>query len=335
MVTLHELENRNLHLPPSNFRNSRISYRFYSSTNSFGDIQITQTLVDGSGEGSASISVFARNFLLQDKSRLNGDNQGNSPGGSITINATSSILIQENGDIVTQAFGDGNAGDIGIYAPKINLKNNGDLVSVAVSGSGNAGKISLEGQEITLSTSPDFEDSTTSGIVSLTLDKGNANDINIIADDSIILKPGGMANLAIGEGNSGTTTFKAKTIEIFTGGGNTGTRSTGDGGDINIFADSFYMEDGGFTASSFGEQGGKAGDINIVAKSIVIKDNSGFSNDTFGNGNAGNINFTADYIELDDAQIISRTEGVGNAGKINISSQILRILYGCQLNTTT
>jgi filamentous hemagglutinin family protein len=306
-----------------------------SNIETFRDIRLTQTLIDGSGEGSASVNAIARDFLLSDNSRLIGNNQDSSQGGNITINADSSILIQQNSDLVTQTFSDGNAGDIAVYAPKITLKNNGDIVTVNVSGSGNTGAISMEAQEIVLSKSPDFTDSTTSGIVSVTLDKGNGNDISMIAD-SITFNPGAVTNLTTGEGSSGTTTLKAKTIDVFNGGGNTSTRNAGNGGDLNFFADTFYMEgSSGFTASSFGKEGGKAGDINVTAQSIIIRDDSGLGNDTFGSGNAGNINFKADYIELDDAQIISRTAGVGDAGKINISSQILRILNGGQLNATT
>ena len=307
-----------------------------ANTESFRDIQFTQeTLVNVSGNASASINIAARNFTLSDNSDFQGDNRGAQQGGNITINATSSISVGEISRIFTQTIGSGDSGDIMLKAPNIKLYNDGDVLSVAIEGTGNAGAITLEGKEVNMVTDPDFTKSQgNNGIVTLTLDKGNAGDININAD-SILFSPGAITNLATAEGNAGISTLKAKTINILDGGGTVSTRGSGDGGELNFIAETFYMEtDAGFSGSSSGS--GNAGNIKVSAtRSIIIRDEADFVSSTSSSGNAGNINLKSDYIEIDNGSLVSRSTGLGDSGNINVSGQTIRFLNGGHLNVVT
>jgi filamentous hemagglutinin family protein len=308
----------------------------------FRDLQFTQKAnVDGSGNASATINAVGRNFVLSDNSRFQGYNRGDLAGGAIAVNASSSILVQESSDIRTDVDGAGNAGNVSISAPKITLYNQGSIVSVAWKGIGKAGDLLLQGKEITLTSDPRFvvNDVSTKGsaIVTLTFDKGQSGNIKVLADTLTYANGGGFANITFGQGNSGVTTLISKTMTVRnSSGGGAYTNGTGNGGDVNITTDSFYMDgSSGYFTGSYGKEGGRAGNINVTARSIIARDDSGFGSDTFGRGNAGDITFKADYIELDEAQLNTRTSGSGNGGKIDLSAQTLRILNGAQLNVAT
>jgi filamentous hemagglutinin family protein len=306
------------------------------------DLQFTQNaLVQSDGIGSASITAVGRNFLLSNDSKFQGYNRGDLAGGAVTIRASESILVQETSDVRSDVDGSGNGGSVSLFAPKIDLYNEGAVVSVAWGGTGHAGNLLVEGREVTVNSDPIYlaNDTSTRGsaIVTVAFGQGNAGNIAILADTLTYLNGAGLVNFTFGQGNSGTTTLVSRTMTVrnSTGGGSI-TTGPGNGGDLNIITDTFYMDgSSGYTTSSFDPNGGRAGNINITARSIISRDDGGFNSDTFGNGKAGNITFKADYIELDESQLNSRTSGSGNAGVIDITAQTLRILNGGQLNVTT
>jgi filamentous hemagglutinin family protein len=308
----------------------------------FRDMQFTQKAWVGSdGNGSASITAVGRNLFMDDESWFQSYNRGSLPGGAIAVNMSSSVLLQEKSALRSEVEGSGNGGNISIAAPKITLYNGAEVVSAGWKGTANAGDILLQGQDVTVSSDPKFlkDDRSTRGsaIVTLGFGQGNTANITILTDTLTYSNGAGLANLAFGKGNGGTTTLKSRTMTVHTStGGGFQTFGPGNGGDLNIITDSFYMDgSSGYTTASYAKEGGKAGNINLTAKSIVSRDDGGFNTDTFGGGKAGNIIFKADYIELDDTQLNSRTNGSGNAGMIDVTAQTLRLLNGSQLNVST
>jgi filamentous hemagglutinin family protein len=309
------------------------------------DLQFTQEAeADGSGNGSASITAVGSNILVSNRSRFQGYNRGDRAGGTIALTASSSILVQEDSEIRTDVAGSGNSGNIEMFAPRIQLYNGTTVATVTWEGIGKAGNLLIQGQDVTITNDPfpiDFVDGNPvfrgSNVLSVTENQGDAGNITVIADTLTTSNNGGFVNLVWGSGNSGTTTLISRNMIVQNrSGGTTATLGTGNGGDLNIITDSFYMDgSSGYGSGAYGENAGRGGNVNITAKSIILRDNSGFDSDTFGPENAGNISLSADYIELDDAQINSRTGNSGNAGAINVSAQTFRLLNGGQLNVST
>ncbi len=313
-----------------------------STVQNFRDLQVlNKGMIISKGEGSASITAVGRNLTVQDESSVQSYNEGSSNGGGITFKGSSAILVQNKTDIRTDVDGSGNAGDLRISAPSIKLNNSGSIVSVAWSGTGNGGNIFVTGKDVLAQIEPAFlaanGPDNTSGFVTVTFDQGQSGNINVTADNLTFSNKGGIGNVSIGAGNSGTTTLISKNLRVDSESGLGSTAvGTGAGGDVNIITDSFFMDgSSGFATGSYADDGGNAGNIKVTARSIIARDDSGFSSDTTGIGKAGNISLNADYIELSDTQINSRTQGKGNAGTIEVTAQILKILNGGQLNVST
>jgi filamentous hemagglutinin family protein len=103
----------------------------------------------------------------------------------------------------------------------------------------------------------------------------------------------------------------------------------GDGGDINITTGSLAVTGGAqLSASTFGE--GKAGSVIITARDTVAFDgvgSNGFSSGAFssvaqgGIGDGGGINITTGSLNVTERAVLSaRSFGQGNAGNLNVSA---------------
>jgi filamentous hemagglutinin family protein len=112
--------------------------------------------------------------------------------------------------------------------------------------------------------------------------------------------------------------------------------ATGNGGNIEVNTNNLRLADGGQIASrTFGA--GDAGTINITAGEIELVGVSPFNRDSpsrivantesGATGNGGNIQVNADRLKLaDGARIANRTFGEGNAGTIDITAEEIELV---------
>ncbi|MEL7243606.1 MAG: filamentous hemagglutinin N-terminal domain-containing protein, partial [Cyanobacteria bacterium J06573_2] len=89
------------------------------------------------------------------------------------------------------------------------------------------------------------------------------------------------------------------------------TDSAANSGDININADSFYIQVGGIENNTSGS--GNAGDINFKVNLFSVK-SGGTNSVTEGNGNSGSVNIETDILNLNTGRIQSLTKSFGHAG---------------------
>lgn len=305
----------------------------------FRDITFKQSArVNGDGNGSAAITVAGNNINLLEETILHSYNTGDRSGGDIAVTAATSLLLETISGIRAELDGSGDGGNVVISAPKITLYNQSSFVSIAWGGTGNAGDVLVQGKEVTVTDDPLFrpEDGGNSTILSLAFDRGNAGNIDIIADVQNYTNGGGASNMTFGAGNSGTTTLRGQNITVKDqSGGATISTSTGAAGDFNVIADTLYQDNkSGFASGYYGEAGGRGGNINITARSIILRGDSGFDSETYGNGRAGTLTFRGDDIELDNSHLISSSASAGAAGNIDITAGKLRLLNGGQLNAS-
>lgn len=289
------------------------------------------------------ITINTNRLLLSDGAVVSArTNDG--AGGSINIDATNSVDLSSGGDIRTQTFGSGNAGDIRIETRRIRTGLNSDVTADARFGT-----------------------------------SGNAGNIEIIASESVeaIGSGGYFNNVILGSGNGGNLTIKTPYLSLRNGGNvSSETLTSGRAGSINILADiievigdngnSFFGSQITSSGLSLGDQ--PLGDIDIKTRQLIIQNGGQISvNSRLGDGTgaAGNLRIQAsEFIEVtglskktnslrpepilsrisatteDDpggnitlvtprlsianrAEVSVSSEGTGNAGNINISGDFV------------
>ncbi|ELS04439.1 filamentous hemagglutinin family N-terminal domain [Xenococcus sp. PCC 7305] len=313
------------------------------------NVQVQETGVGNAGNieiNTGNFSVAAGAFIL-----ANTRGQGNS--GDIIINATNNLTLDGESRIIAQVGQNvvGNAGNIAIQAENISLNNSEIQAQIGERAQGNAGTINI--------TTGSFFLENESRIISNTQGTGNAGNIIVNARENITLMGKSSIIAEVGEngvGNAGRINIAANSVDV-TGDSNliANTQGQGDAGRVSITAQDAVTITGESNISSrVRETGvGNAGGISIAGNSIVIDqqsildagtvnqgngrdiiiqaeeafildDKSGIRAEVGANamGNAGNINITANSIDIKgDSNLIANTQGQGNAGRVNITAQ--------------
>ncbi|MBD2212705.1 filamentous hemagglutinin N-terminal domain-containing protein [Nostoc linckia FACHB-104] len=267
--------------------------------------------------GGNPITVNAHNFSLFNNSLIGvalaeGEGQVGNASGDLIINATGTITLNENSNIVNLGLKTslGDTGNIAINANSIRLSNDSQI---STNGQKNRGNISLNSLE------------------DITLD-----------NNSIIITFGTPNSI----GKAGDITLNAKTINLSNRSAiNSGNNGQGQGGKITIKAqDSISLSgsSGLFSSSVASVFGGvnsePSGDIEITARTLSLDgENTTISSRNFDEGQAGNIQIiTDDSISLNGfANISSSVTGKGNGGDIQLQTRVLTLSNGSNIDTLT
>ncbi|MBD2457457.1 S-layer family protein [Nostoc sp. FACHB-87] len=310
-----------------------------------GDISLRNgAIVNVAADGGGAIALSGRNIDISEGSSLNAGMTTNlgTPvirAGDITLNATQAISLSQSSRIINQVGvnATGNSGNINIQADSVNLTNGSDLIT-STFGEGSSGGIFIDVKgAVTL----DGEDKNgdPSRIVSQVRESaiGNSGDIQITADSLNLTGGGLLTSSTFGKGNAGRITIDVRGAVNLDGETTNGTASKiisqvvssaiGNGGNIEITADSLNLSNGAFVSNStFGM--GNGGSITIDVKGAVNLDgesNDGIPSAIVSNaeetaiGNGGDIKITADSLTLLNGTLFSNsTFGVGNGGSITI-----------------
>jgi filamentous hemagglutinin family protein len=279
-----------------------------------------QTDADSTGDGG-NIAIETTSLKLEDGGQINTDTSGSGNGGNLEVNATESIEL--TGTIPESA--------------STRIEPSGLTASVrdTVTAAGNAG-------DLTINTAT-LEVAKGAQIATAAQNSGNGGALTINADQSILLngfapkaefRGFGLSGIFVSaesslEDESGKvvpTTGDGGTLNLTTGeliiedgaAISAGTFSLGDGGDVNLDVNRLVVRDGGEirAASLIGTdpldtQRGAGGTININAKESVEVTGS------------GNING-----EKVNSSLLATAESNGDAGNINLNSQSLEVSNG-------
>jgi large exoprotein involved in heme utilization and adhesion len=207
---------------------------------------------------------------------------------------------------------------------------------VSVEGIGNAGNVDITSNFLSASNATISAD--TYGI-------GNAGSVNISARDRVEFDAGSRVfsevnEQAVGKGGSINITTGALDVSNLSELG-TRTFGRGDAGSVNISARERVSFDNGGRATSalFFSAEGKSGDINIAASQLSVNNNATLSANTFGIGNAGNVNISArERVSFDNggrATSEAFFSSAGNGGSINITARELSLSNGARLTANT
>ncbi len=289
-------------------------------------------------------------------------------GGSVNIEAGS--LFVNNGAIVTtRTFGQGDGGNIILNADDISFDGvgadgltGGAFSSVKIGAEGNAGSINVHGNNLSLANG--------AAISSSTNGEGNAGTVTINADtvsfdgegrETLGFRQSSGAYSAVqwvGIGDAGSVNIITRLLSLTNGAVVTATTlGEGNAGSVNIHADSISLDGQGpdlyssgvyssVGATDVGERGlGNAGGINITTRSLSVTNGAQLNAaTTLGKGDASTININADTVSFDgqganfySSGAYSRVESgaVGNGGDINLSTRLLSVTNGAQLQAST
>jgi filamentous hemagglutinin family protein len=321
------------------------------------------------GQGKAGdINITATNSISLDgqnnnngKSRISSQVESTGVGnaGNIELN-TNSLSLTNGGAIAADTKGKGDAGNIKIMADNITMDNRGLIENAVFQGIGKGGKIDINSNSLLINGFSSITSLATAG-------QGDAGDINVNSN-LIKLNNGGQINASVGGltdnadniikygvGNAGNITINSQdlilegvengypsSIGVFSNAG-----AQGKSGDIAINTNNLRISDAGQINNAVGKDAkGDGGNINIIVHdsfkidgfSDITGTTSIINSLTEGEGNAGNININANYLELTNGGLIAASTddtATGKGGNIDITANNLTINNAFGINSST
>ncbi len=291
-------------------------------TLSLTDDAIIRSETFGAGRGG-DISIFSNQFIAQSGGQISGgsgreDFSGNfGPGGNVTIEATSSIELEDTSistnsrrsGIFSETASASRAGNLTITTGRLTVLS-GAAVSSGAVGSGSLGG---DGGDISIFASEEVE----------VIGQG-------IRPSSITTEANPLED-AVKVSNAGNLFISARQLRIQDGGAvqslataeppSTGSRANAGNVTLRI-SDSVEVsgEDSYISSGLLLNTIGRGGNIDIRATSLSVSDGASIDSETRGIGNAGNVKLDASSIFLDEATISALSSDTGLAGNILISA---------------
>ncbi|NDJ24830.1 filamentous hemagglutinin N-terminal domain-containing protein [Nostoc sp. B(2019)] len=303
---------------------------------------LNQVLANTVGN-AGNIDITTGSLFMTNGSYLVTNTRGKGNAGQVNIQATKTVSVDG-----VDRFGEpsliltgvnpgaiGNGGDINITAESLSVTNGAYLASSTLS-RGNAGTINLQTKTTTFSGQDANGNSSFVSSAVATGGIGTAGDLNIKTDDLFIVNGAFVSTATLGKGDGGMMNIQAtKTVSVdgvdrF---GNPSFISTsvnpgaiGNGGELNITAESLSVTNGAYLVSSTLSRG-NAGTINLQTKTATFSGQDANGNSSFvstavatgGIGTAGDLNIRTDALFVAKGAFLSTaTLGQGNGGTMNI-----------------
>ena len=268
------------------------------------------------------IKITTRVLNLQDRSQLNTNTLGDGDAGNILIEADARATFDESSvfnDVLLDA--EGNGGDIIIMSQRLELLNGTELAA-STEGFGSAGNILIEAGDRLL-------------IAGTSANSGFASAIFTTVEETAV-------------GNGGNIDITTQVLEVFDGAElNASTLGDGDAGTVVINARARVTIDASDVFNDVLPSAvGDGGSIVINTQILELLNGAELETSTNGIGQAGTI-----MLEAGDRILISGTsadgrvssaafttveEGaIGNGGNIEITTQVLEVLDGAELDSST
>ena len=260
-------------------------------------------------------------------SGVGAQSQGTGRGGVLTVN-TRKLQVLDGGLIGTNAFAEGNAGQLNINAKESVLVKGispfgiPSLLSAESAGSGKGGGLVINTYKLKV-----FE----GGIVTTTaFASGQGGQLTVNASDSIIVNGtsslGNSSSLTAesgGSGDGGGVTLNTKLLRVFDGGAiSTSTFDVGKAGQLTVNAQDVITVRGvsasgtpsGLGAFSTGE--GDGGTISLNTRKLQILEGGTVTTSTFAAGDGGQL-----IVNASESVTISGTSIVGNSSSLEAESR--------------
>lgn len=321
-----------------------------------GDISLRNTaVIDTSGIGAGAIRLRGRDISLSDLSEIDADVLGNGEGGDIAI-VSENLAVDSESEIDTGVAGSGNGGDVKISTNRLSIFDGAVIGVITEEGAtGNAGGVDIEAREIEIDGGSNPFNPLGAGIISDSRTEQTTGDVTINTESLRIANLSRIGSVAQEAGDASNVIINAEQIEIefdsdFLPESESNfpsifaivarSEATGNGGNIVINTDSLKLDRGTINSSSRGL--GDAGNVNITAETIEV---IGSGDETIfagigavqqgeGIGTGGDITIETSSLSIIKAGQISVFNDLGEAGNIQISADSL-FLDRSLLNGTT
>ncbi|MGF1934735.1 MAG: filamentous hemagglutinin N-terminal domain-containing protein [Nostoc sp. ChiQUE02] len=323
----------------------------YEGIQNFQNIELIQlnkirSTVDTHGEGGGNIQVQGRLVRVAGSFLILVNPFEVQPGGNLTVNASESVVLEQDSQLFTQSFSNANSGNINVNTKKLVVKSGAQLQGQLTINASDSVEL-IGGTSI-----PVFRDGSdliSSGLFSATYGDKNAGSITIntgklriqggarISTSSEGIYRYILNRLTPATGKAGNLTVNASESVELIGTSRNGSRLSGlfsetqgpgDGGNLTLTTGRLIIKDGAaITVSSQARKNviyvgdpnnlGKAGDLNITARSILL-DNKGKLTAETESGLGGNITLQVRDLLLmrRESQITTNagTTGLGGDG---------------------
>ncbi|MBD2535930.1 S-layer family protein [Nostoc flagelliforme FACHB-838] len=311
----------------------------------------TRLTASTSGQGNAgNVTVWAQDTVsLADASIFSTvEEEGVGKGGNIDINAAT-LLLRDDAQLVASTFGQGNAGNVTVWAQNtVSLGDASIFSTVGSGGVGKGGNIDISAATLSLIDGAQLLTNTRKASDTQPAGRGDAGNVNVkvtgaidIAGEKNGLLSGIFSQVETGAvGNGGNITIDSGSLSLQDGTRLTASTSgQGNAGNVTVWAQNTVSLADASIFSTVEEEGvGKGGNIDINAATLLLRDGAQLVASTFGQGNAGNVTVWAqNTVSLGDASIFSTVEagGVGKAGNIDIFATTLSLTNGARLVAST
>jgi filamentous hemagglutinin family protein len=302
----------------------------YVGENGILNNNLASNLYSISSQGNAgNVDIFTRQLIIQDGAQVTSGSFGEGNGGNLTVSADSIQIMGASPDgnfyslLGSKALGDTieNPGNIKINTREL-IVTDGGQISTSSNRSNRSGNITIDADSIqVIGISPDGRSvsslSTDAGFSSIDLAK--AGDLTINTRELKIQDGGKLSAVTFGEGDGGNLTVNADTIQL-----------SGFGSGIS-------------TQAADIDSTGNAGNLTINTRELRMKDAVNISSGTFGEGDGGNLQVTADTIDITGTQgpfltglsTSAGRDSTGNAGNLTINTRELRLKDVAQISSGT
>jgi filamentous hemagglutinin family protein len=288
------------------------------------------------------------NITLAPNSQVSASTSGSGNGGDLILTAPQAITITGQGRLAVESRSTGDAGNVLVTTPQLTLTDGVEL-SAAATNSGNAGAVLLNTQQLTLendaqilasNVSSSSEDIILEGLDTLTLSNNSAISastetgeagslsINPKSNPATSVQVSNNSRLSVeatAGGTAGTLSIKTGQVSVQDGGAITVSSSSGQAGNLNITANSLFLNQGKLTAET-GASDTEGANINLSGLELLLMQNESLiSAEAFEQANGGNISIDTKLlvalpaVGLDGSDIIA-SAGQGNGGRITINA---------------
>ncbi|MDZ8106170.1 MAG: S-layer family protein [Nostoc sp. DedQUE12a] len=279
------------------------------------------------GAGRAGdVQVTTRQLKMEEGGSLSSPSFGTGATGNVIVNASESIELTGETPITfgasflgTISFNRGNAGNVTINTPKLNVQNAAGVGTTTL-GQGNAGTLGINV----------WEQISVSGVSAAS---GKPSQIGASATVLPLAFQQAYGLPALPTGNSGDLIVNTPRLQITNGGQvRVNHQGVGNAGTLYINADMIALSSSGEISAT--TNSGTGGGINLQSNAIILRYGSKIIATARGTGDGGNITIDSPIIVgLENSDIIANAFQ-GNGGKINITTQgIFGLKYRSQLTT--
>lgn len=288
----------------------------------FVNSEVVNDAADGVGAARGEIRLRSTGDLVLLDTAVRSNATGAADGGVINIEGRDVEITGAGASVESDTFGfaTGDAGQVTVTAGTLFMSAKGSITSTS-SSEGAGGNVSVTVKDL-------LRMQSASGIRSDAIDVGGAGSVTIVAGRIEMVDQASIASEAVsGTGDAGKVSITAGKLFMSDAIISSGSKSSGEGGDIFIGADEIVLDGAGrdftaITGETFGS--GSAGDVFIQTNTAILRGGGRITSDARGSGDAGNIAVVAKDLLLErGGQIASDSYDLGDAGDVVIAADKL------------